>query len=235
MGIVVGILVLLFIIACIGNLCRLDKESEFEKKYGMPSNKNAIREVVIMDIDYNGIILNNDGINGFNSYLWKDKSNIYIIACPLICKDYGKIEIPISNIKYFTRMGDFYTSTVGGGSKLGGAVVGAAIAGEAGAVIGSRKNVETKIVDKRVTIMKVLDKNKNEKIIKFSSSDYDLFFKLMPEKERSLKSKDDTINNENNIDGDIQAIHKLDELRKEGILTEDEFSLKKKQILEKIH
>ncbi|MDU1322145.1 MAG: SHOCT domain-containing protein [Clostridium botulinum] len=233
----VFIMIILIIFVIVLTISGLQKEKEktrsLQERYSLPKNSEDIRKVIIINIDYNGIILNSDGLNNFHSNMWKDKNHICFIGTVVSGKDYGKIEIPIDNIEYFTRAGDCYTNIEGGGSKLSGAVVGAAIAGEAGAVIGSRKKVETNLVDKRITIMKVLDKNKNEKIIKFHSNDYEAFLNLIPEKEKSLQNSNN-IEKENNMDGNIQAICKLDELRKKGILSEEEFSTKKKQLLAKI-
>ncbi|HDK7157800.1 TPA: SHOCT domain-containing protein [Clostridium botulinum] len=218
--------------AIIATINGKNSKIKHQGKYNLPKEDKNLETVHIIDIEYNGICVNNNIEFIEYSYIWKDEYNIYIVPNEIAQKNFDKIQIPINRIIYFTRIGDCYTSTHGGGSRLGGAVAGAVIAGETGAMIGSRKKVETKLVDKRITILKVLDKN--EKIIKFKSEDYDAFLKLIPEKEKDLQCRDG-INIENNIDINIQAIHKLDELRKEGILSEEEFSLKKKQILEKIH
>ncbi|MGO5064102.1 MULTISPECIES: hypothetical protein [unclassified Clostridium] len=237
MGIFLTVMLILVALSSIFMVWSKNNTERHNEKYNLPKGNNNIRTVHIIDMEYNGISIHkiyNTKVEEYidGSYIWKDESNIYIVPDEFTHDGFDKIQIPINRIIYFTRIGDCYTSTHGGGSRLGGAVAGAVIAGETGAMIGSRKKVETKLVDKRITILKVLDKN--EKIIKFKSEDYDAFLKLIPEKEKDLQCRDG-INMENNIDINIQAIHKLDELRKEGILSEKKFSLKKKQILEKIH
>ncbi|NEZ46288.1 hypothetical protein FDF74_03560 [Clostridium niameyense] len=127
---------------------------------------------------------------------------------------------------YFTRIGDMYTNIRGGGTDL--AIIRSAIEGEKDR--DRIKEIKTEVIDKRTTIIKLLDDNGNKKIIKFKSSDYDVFFRLIPEKEKSLLQ-----DREVNIDPNINAIYKLDKLRKEGVLTEEEFSLKKGELLGKIN
>ena len=80
-----------------------------------------------------------------------------------------KVIIPIKNIISFKRFGDIHSYTDitgggGGGSSISGAIIGGVVAGEAGAIIGSRKKTEeikTKniVVDKRVTIVEINDDN----------------------------------------------------------------------------
>jgi hypothetical protein len=99
-------------------------------------------------------------------------------------------KIDIGRIKYYKIDGQkrYETKISGGGSSIGGAIVGGAIAGVAGAVIGSRKNIESKEVehDERKIILVYL---KDEKIVKesFVYSDFiHVFEKLIPEKNYEL-------------------------------------------------
>ena len=80
-------------------------------------------------------------------------------------------EFPLDKIVYFREIGDVqYTTEIsggkvtGGGSSIGGAVVGGLLAGDAGAIIGSRKKIEsegitTNVVehDSRQVVLKLTD------------------------------------------------------------------------------
>lgn len=150
---------------------------------------------------------------------------------------YTKVVIPTQNINFFTRLGDMYTETNGGGTSIGGALVGGVVAGEAGAIIGSRGNVETKVVDKRETIMEVIDDKNKIEYLRFESSAYDIFLKLIPSKEKSLvKNQESNNRNESNIDSDeiVNRIEKVKELKEKGIITEEEYNIKKNELLSKI-
>jgi hypothetical protein len=223
MGIFLGIMIVLLFISIIGNFARAGKESEAKELYDIPANTKVI---TLKELNYNDIELPSN-LTGYTSLIWKDDLNLYLVAKPMFCKDYGKVEIPISKIAYYTRIGDFYTVTKGGGSSITGAVAGGVIAGGAGAVVGSRKSVDTKEIDKRITVLKVIDYNGEEKIIKFSSESYDIFFGLIPDKEKSV-SEPGTATQSNNI---IDQIKRLAELKEQGILTEEEFNGKKEQLL----
>ena len=106
-------------------------------------------------------------------------------------------------------------------------------AGGAGAIIGSRKEIKTTTeeVDNRETIIAFKD-GENDIYIFFNPETYDVFLNLLPQKEINfIKTKRETPNNENDI---VNQIKRLAQLKEEGILTEEEFSDKKKTLLEKI-
>lgn len=99
-------------------------------------------------------------------------------------------KIEIDKIKYFIVDGQkrYETKIKGGGSNLGGALVGGAIAGDVGAIIGSRKKIESEEVEHDERKI-VLVYEKNDKLIKekFVYSDYiDVFEQLIPEKNYEL-------------------------------------------------
>lgn len=95
---------------------------------------------------------------------------------------YRVITINKSNIVSVVQEGDVhYTTEVhgggGGGSSIKGAIIGGVIAGEAGAIIGSRKSTDpitssTKQIDDRTTNVKILDSNNNFCEILFEHNDY---------------------------------------------------------------
>jgi len=158
--------------------------------------------------------------------------------------------IAIESIEYFKVKGEVYKETKisgggGGGSSVKGAVVGHAIAGGVGAVVGSRNKiteVKSELIthDERVTLLNYFDENKERRSLKFNYSDYQKFNDLIPEKEfhivnstksSRLISSQTAMLNDKNI---TEQLRELAKLRDEGILTDDEFNTKKKILLDKI-
>ncbi len=103
-------------------------------------------------------------------------------------------EIPIDRIQYYTKEGDVqYTSHVsgggGGGSSLSGAIVGGLIAGDAGAIIGSRKKtapIKTEIQthDTRQTVLRYYDDLGKLEVMTFRGfSVYDFLLSAIPDKD----------------------------------------------------
>jgi hypothetical protein len=95
-------------------------------------------------------------------------------------------KIEIDKIQYYKVDGKkrYETKITGGGSSLGGAIVGGVLAGGVGAIIGSRKEIESQEVehDERKIVL-VYEKNEKLHKQKFVYSDYfDIFEQLIPEK-----------------------------------------------------
>lgn len=163
---------------------------------------NAIRQAHLqkynIPTDAHKVTMFNDFTesNGTSCYLWIDRNILKIIPNEHSTNASNIQQINISNIKYFTHKGDFYTETKvsgggGGGSSLKGAVIGGVIAGGAGAVIGSRKKIgpiktENKVVDKRKTIVEYRTVQNPKKFIFLNSETYNVLMKEIPQKERNL-------------------------------------------------
>lgn len=166
--------------------------------------------------------------------VWVNDNKLYMIHNDLLnCQ--GEIILPLENIRTFLRQGDMYVETNvsgggGGGTSIPGAIVGNVVAGPVGAVIGSRKKnepitSENKVVDTRQTILE-FEHNSILHYMFFNSNAYNIFLDLIPEKEMAF------IKNKNNNDlNKYEEIHQLSKLKDEGLITDDEFNLKKKQIL----
>lgn len=211
---------------------KIDKEKSYVSNYEAEDKEKFIVEL----IDFN----NYKNLNFKNIKLWiyKEDKNLCLISKEYT-NDIGKIEIPIKDILSFNRIGDVNSYTKisgggGGGSSIGKAVVGGVIAGGAGAIIASRKkNEEIKsehiIEDLRTTILKIKDNNLVY-YLKFASNDYDTFLRLVPNKEVSLMD-----DKKSEIKDDVYSkIRELSKLKNEGILTEEEFSNKKQELLNNI-
>jgi len=188
-------------------------------------------------------------------YVWKSENNISFFPCSP--ETVGSIylytlkinSVPISQIEYFSKRGEIFRENKisgggGGGSSIGGAVAGGLIAGETGAVIGSRKKVneiKSELIthDTRETYLNYFDNNERHSLC-FDIDSYQLFNDLIPEKEFSIVNaikSSEIINNQiftNSQKSITDQIRELAKLRDDGIITENEFNEKKKQMLDKI-
>lgn len=112
------------------------------------------------------------------------------------------------------------------------------MAGDAGAVIGSRKAVnEVKGTSTVHDEQKLLLYDKSLKqVLQFNSEAYAIFTKLIPEKEYEvvIQSEEATRTEKNSSVEDIDALEKLAGLYEKGILTKEEFECKKADILSRI-
>jgi len=159
--------------------------------------------------------------------------------------------LPLSQISYFTTTGalsrHMKVTGSGGGSDIGGALLGGLIAGGAGAVIGSRTetNVSSELVthDDRETILVAVGDDGKEKVLKMSPDSFVVLDKLMPEKNLEVVSeiKKRQLVGEKLASDTLAAPASLTDLlrdiaalRDDGIITEDEFNLKKQELLAKM-
>lgn len=152
-------------------------------------------------------------------------------------------KIPLDKVQYFHMEGDVqtYTEVSGGGStgtNVKGAVVGGLVAGQAGAVIGSRPSIEpvhttTHTNDNREVFLVYYDENNQLRNLKIYRWDYDKLKAFIPEKEYSFvvaqaqkapEKKDDP----------KERLTKLNDLLKDGLITQEEFDKKKEKILEEM-
>ena len=168
---------------------------------------------------------------------------------------YKLIKISLDNIIYFSKDGTLEHISVvsggggsGGGVNLGGAITGGLLFGGVGALIGSQVDTEIKIdpikteiktEDTRRAFLLYKDDSGNLIQQSFSHEYYNFFMKHFPHKEFSkVQSKDmqtskltaevsKTISEASNI----EDIKKYKELLDMGIITQEEFNSKKKQLL----
>lgn len=167
------------------------------------------------------------------------KDHSYVMPCDLAIR-----YINIDNVLGFGYVGEIkrYIETKGGGVSIGGALVGSVIAGPIGAVLGGRKGITTeeKVEDNRQLYLIIKDEDKVYNLELFSF-DYDLLKKVIPEKEIGATSKSDELLAKANVSDssknneDIYSeIERLSALKDKGILTEEEFSKKKAELLSRI-
>ena len=134
-------------------------------------------------------------------------------------------------------MGEVYreTKVSGGGSSMKGAAAGKVLAGDTGAIIGSRKGIRSETIthDTRAVSLLYRDNSGENKELSFDDGAYHIFQRVIPEKNFDVVTaqKAQAVKQENRI---ADKLKQLDELRKEGILTEKEFENKKKSLLDQL-
>ncbi len=160
-----------------------------------------------------------------------------------------EIRIPTSNIEYFEARGDVFMENKisgggGGGANIGGALLGAVIAGGAGAIIGGKQKVNavtSEVIkhDNREVCLKYLDQEDVKREVIFGFDANDVLNELIPEKEHSIVNAIKTsqilaaqspgsIRAEKSVADQIREFSKL---KDEGIITQEEFDAKKRQLL----
>lgn len=151
--------------------------------------------------------------------------------------------ILIQNIKYYQIEGEVYSETKvsgggGGGSSLAGAVIGGVIAGGAGAIIGSRRDVEpitSKTIrhNNRCIVIHYCDGNDTAhmEVSRLSSEAYPILFSLLPQKEYKYVISQQPVVSALSVTDKIRELAKL---KDDGILTEEEFVAKKTEMLKQI-
>ncbi|XMB65958.1 hypothetical protein RI065_06540 [Mycoplasmatota bacterium zrk1] len=123
------------------------------------------------------------------------------------------------------------SSKTGGGASLAGAIIGGILFGTTGAVIGS--SVKTNVD----TVHEIVDSRKTELYLEDGTSIIFEGIKFYQELKKNISQKSELNITENsnsiiqkNLDS-IEELKKLKELLDLNIITEDEFNLKKKQLL----
>lgn len=172
-------------------------------------------------------------------YYWKENSNMFFNDP----KANVNIKVNKNDIISFNTIGNYSESqrisggkVSGGGVSLGGAIAGGAIAGPVGAIIGGRKKVksqpirtETVVTDTRKVVLNFMDNGSNKEQMVLDYCIYKQLCDICP------KKNEDTHKTSKNIEDDISTkIKKLAELKDQGILTEEEFTKKKTELLSKM-
>ena len=184
---------------------------------------------------------------GIEKFYWLQDKKINLCNPPSIMKTkdiINLISIPLENIAFYGLEGDYRMQQIieGGGSSFTGAVLGGVIAGGVGAVIGSRKKIETKEkeIDNRKTYLYYIEENKTKELV-FNKASYEKLKILVPnkdieviEKEKKLDNIKNEYNQELKLTDVYEDIEKLAKLRESGILTEEEFNKKKSELLNRI-
>lgn len=159
-------------------------------------------------------------------------------------------KIAVEQLQMFYKEGDVqYTTKIsgggGGGSSVLGALVGGAIAGEVGAIIGSRKSTKSIVSstvahDGRKTVVRYFDVNNELRFFEWTGFElYNYLLKYIPQKDLINMQLNDLVKQDmqpkeekNTYVSAADEIRKYKQLYDEGIITEEEFIRKKEQLLQ---
>ncbi|NRT88873.1 SHOCT domain-containing protein [Clostridium beijerinckii] len=245
-GIVIFIFIIMGLIASSSGKEKIENIKLYNERNKIPINSKMIGCIELNSEKYQTKAqYGNKMLLGRLFNIWKEENRIILCESFNINKPKDLIAvktiIPIENIKFFTREGEYRVDNIvqGGGVNFKGAIVGGVIAGEAGAILAGREKITTtqKEVDKRQTYLYYIDNNQEKRIVFFSES-YDLLLELIPNKEIGYIEKHKIVEFKKSNDTQEKSIYKdieeLSNLKDKGILTEEEFTEKKKMLLEKI-
>lgn len=161
-------------------------------------------------------------------------------------------KIKMNDIEYFQEKGEVsYSANVSGGkagdTNVGGAIVGGMLFGVAGVLVGGKIGAKTKSQsiysetiehDNRVVVLRYRNNDGDLIDETYGHAYYDVFNKLIPEKEYSyvkLHKNQSTspVVNTNNAGNKIpvEELKQLKKLLDMGVITEEDFETKKKQLL----
>ena len=156
------------------------------------------------------------------------------------------IAIPVERIQYYAKEGDVqYTTKIsgggGGGYSIAGAIVGGIIAGDTGAIIGSRQKIndvtsETETHDSRRTILRYYKGNSLE-IMSFDGfAVYDFLLGKIPEKDLLTMQlqKSNTPVKVESISSVKEKLQALRSMHDDGLINDSDYEEKKNQLLQKL-
>ena len=146
--------------------------------------------------------------------------------------------ISIEDIIVFNNSGQALAKVTGGGggSSITGALIGNAVFGPIGALIGSRKKtkIETVVNDQRRVVLSFFDSGEVVNL-SFGWEGDEIFNNLIPEKNCDvvMTKNEESANNVNSKDTNLKYdnLKKIADLKDNGILTEEEYQKEKKKIL----
>lgn len=151
--------------------------------------------------------------------------------------------VSIDSILYFEEVGELrkYTKMSGGGTSLKGALLGYVIADDVGAIIGSREPIKSEVITEDDRRIELIYKNQNNEVanLEFEHDAYEVLKRLIPSKELRRIAALSTIEAENGrMDANIhkpqstkEKLKQINDLKNEGLITEEEFQEQKRKIL----
>lgn len=170
----------------------------FRKEYDIYAEKlgvvrSNIQVEVIENSEYEAKVhiphylwIENNFLNMFPMEKYFERNSISAVSKPNVSQ-LQVTSIPIEDILYFEEVGELrkYTKVSGGGTSLKGALTGYIIAGDVGAIIGSRESIKTQVVSEDDRIVELIYKSYDGEIdnLEFTHDAYAVLKKLIPEKE----------------------------------------------------
>mgnify|MGYP004645848059 CR=1 FL=1 len=141
--------------------------------------------------------------------------------------------VDLDDIYFFAKEGELTTNITasGGGSDIGRAIIGGILAGNAGAIIASRKEtkVETTTIDTRKTVLYYKGGQ-----LTFAPGDYAALMKLIPDKEISAVQRiaAQKAVQQSTANTATDRLRSLKEMLDADLITSEEYEAKKAKILE---
>lgn len=211
----------------------------FLSKYNIDTNRNKVTFIKGFSV-----------IARAKQYIWLENNELCFFPAEATGRerDYSIYKIKTKDIEYWNTRGEVFRENkiTGGGGQVGGssvtgAVIGGVIAGGAGAIIGSRKKgkiepIKSELVthDTREMFLNYFVEGKKHSLF-FKFEDRNVFSKIIPEKEFYKVSNQQLIKNINlNKKSIPETIKELNGLMKEGLITQEEFNTKKRELLSRI-
>ena len=224
--------------------------------------EDYIKKIGITETDARATLINGDekGVgSNIPQYLWIDNNSLMLFPRSTyyeqrVTGDYRpkisnlmlkRKSIPIDSILYFEEVGELrkYTTISGGGSSLKGALLGYAIADDVGAIIGSREPITTNVVSEDDRKVELIYRDENNEVtnLEFMHDAYDVFKKLIPLKElrkiaslNTVQGTKETVINGKKSKHIKEKLKQLNELKTDGLITEEEYTEQRKKILESL-
>lgn len=257
---ILGVIIVIFLVSLASTSSKADADKELINKYEHTLKEYAKEadELLINVDEYITITINiinyydKSSIINKKHYCWlKDnKLNFYETVPTDILNtiDIKPLIITLDSIKEFKVIGDKYIENKisGGGSQdpnLQAAIVGQALFGTAGAVVGGQQKIDpikSEIIkhDERQTLVTMLKNEHNIKSLVLEFKFYNFIDEIIPEKNEAIIKEiakqnivNKSINNQDDIANKIQL---LDKLLKDNLITESEYKEKRQQILNNI-
>ena len=256
MGFIVCIAIIFIIMILVSLSSHEQQEKHEEAMEPMLKRKDEYEEKLKFWCRTHNVIYNDDiteskevYINKQPGYIWF--SNKDIVFCPdaincgeTINIDNNIIHIKYENIKFFTKDGTVtYTNQMinkGKNISVSGAVIGGLIAGDAGAIIGSRKDANqfenvTVRHDDTQTYIYYGTNDDNIKVINIKGDNfYRSLLQLIPEKnyETVMHNMQNSSQQQYEENTDIKSkLKQLKVMYEEGLIVEDEYNSKKSELL----
>ena len=220
---------------------------DYTKNLGIEKSDTQVTLIEMNEYDFESQIphylwIADDKLNMFPMSKYYKDSKISAIYKPDV-STLRLIAISLESILYFEEVGELrkYTKVSGGGTSLKGALVGYAIAGDIGALIGSRNSIETEVVsedDRRIELI-YKDQNGNISNLEFTHDAYYVLKKIIPSKEfgkiikLNMNQEENGIINvdEQNFKNVKNKLKQLNKLQEEGLISEEELLKQKNDIL----
>lgn len=237
----------------------IDKLRDFNERDIVEKNKSDMSEWFNSKIKEYGINTEKIIYRGYRHYYWVKDGKLFLFpheddfirwhVCLGRSVDYCEenaklININIPEIEYFKIEGDisYITNFESSGINVKGAAIGAMVAGDAGMIIGSRPQIKSNVETKDSRYIELKYKSQGElKTIIFDYSALDVFRDIFPEKEYDYANfKSENLEENGNLTNvEIpqsleERFEKLRDLKNSGLITEEEFSDKKRELLKQL-